>query len=715
MIKLVLNCIRISFIFWSTLVFCQIDSKKLTSVPEEITLESKEKKLIEDAFFLFNNKEVEKAYKSAHKLRKSLKTEYALTNSNLLLAYYFKNKALIDSSIFYVHQSLKFNKLSTDSLRARGRSLAYNILGINYKNKGLPEESKKWHLKGIEEAQKYNEENLYYTHTHGLALTYSEMGDYNKALELFKECIQYEDDEEIVYGSYINIGMIYSNLKDYESSNMYFKKGRELSGKQNNQQALAIILLNLASNAQEQKKLDKAIELYQKVIEICNQIDLFNVGLLAKMNIGNVLIEKKNFKGAEIIYATALHDAKELGLLSQQLNIFENLKKIAIEQGNYKNAFLHISEYFKVKDSISILQKNEEINELEIRYETLRKEKEIKVLQIENTNRKLELANQEKAIKNLMLQQEIKEKENQNQILAFQNTSEKSVNEINLLKKDQELQEANLARQKSIKNTILYSFLIILIPIIGLLVIYYQKLQTQSKLNIKEKEVNQQKIETLLKDQELEVIKASIEGQDRERERIAQELHDSIGGNLAAIKLQFNNPEINNQKYIKTINNQIDDTYEQVRNLSHNLIPKKFSKNNFCDILEEYLNNIGNASSLNTSFAVYPRKKIDYLKENLQIEIFKVIQELITNTIKHARANFVELHLNLTENNTLSILFEDDGIGFDPERQSEGLGFANIKSRLEKISGSLIVDSHKGRGTIINIEITNTKPTIYEV
>ncbi|MBQ0740179.1 histidine kinase dimerization/phosphoacceptor domain-containing protein, partial [Aquimarina celericrescens] len=113
------------------------------------------------------------------------------------------------------------------------------------------------------------------------------------------------------------------------------------------------------------------------------------------------------------------------------------------------------------------------------------------------------------------------------------------------------------------------------------------------------------------KDQELKLIRASIEGQGKERKRIAQELHDSIGGNLAAIKLQLNNTVINgdkkNIKNIKTINNQLDDTYEQVRNLSHTLVPKKFSKNNFCDVLEEYFNNIGGATDLQTTFVVYPR------------------------------------------------------------------------------------------------------------
>ena len=688
----------------------QSDASGLGKVPKEITLQELEDRLIDEAFEWFNNKEYDRAYKRAHELRKSLKTEKAASNSLLLLAYHFRNQTLIDSSNFYVKEALKYNHIGTDSTKAKFRSTAYSILGTNYKNQGLFEESRKWHLKGIEEAQKYNEENLYYTNSHGLALNYSEAGEYGKALELFKECITYEDDEEIVFGSYINIGMIYSGLEDYETAEKYLQKGRELSQQKNNQSALAVILLNQGVNAQTQGHHDLAIELYEETVEVSSKINLRRIELIGRMNIGSVFSEMGNNKDAELIYSLALYHAREMGLFDQQLNILDNLKEIAIDQGNYKNALHHLSKYFEVKDSIVKLQKVKEINELEVRYETLKKEKEIKILKIQNSNRDLKVKNQQEAIKNLKLEQEIEKKETENQILAFENASEKRVNEINLLKKNQELQELNLARQKTIKNIILYSFLIILVPIIGLLAIYYQKLQAQSELNVKEKEVNQQKITSLLKDQELEVIKASVEGQDKERKRIAQELHDSIGGNLAAIKLQLNSPQVKNKSYMNGINHQIDETYQQVRSLSHNLIPKKFKKNNFCDVIEEYLSKISNASNIALSIAVYPRKEIDYLSEKLHVEIFKIIQELITNTIKHAQASQVELHINLGENNDLNIIFEDNGIGFNTEKQKNGLGFLSIKSRLKDISGILYIDSRPNRGTVINIEI-QTQPS----
>ncbi len=706
MTKLIFRYFFISILGYSHWVSGQSDSKSLGEIPKEITIEELENKSMEEAFEWFNNKEYKKAYKRAHQLRKSLKTGRALNNSYLLLAYHFRNQTLIDSSNFYVDKILKHNYIGNDSIKTKFRSTAYNILGVNYKNQGLYDESRKWHLKGIEAAEKYNEKDMYYTNTYGLALNYSEAGEHGKALKLFKECINYKDDSEIVFGSYINIGMIYSDLEDYVTAEKYLMKGKQLSQKQNNQSALAVILLNQGVNAQTQGHYDEAIKLYEDVIEISSKINLRRIELIGRMNIGSVYTDIKNYKNAELIYSSALHNAVELGLFKQQLNIFENLKRIAIIQGNYKNAFKHLSQYFAVKDSIVKLQKIKEINELEVQYETLKKEKEIKILKIQNANRDLKVKNQQEAIKNLTLEQEIEKKENENQILAFENISEKRVNEISLLKKNQEIKDTELDRQKSIKNTILYSFLIVLIPVIGLLIIYYQKLQTQSELNKKQQEVTEQKINGLLKDQELEVIKASIQGQDKERKRIAQELHDSIGGNLAAIKLQISNSKISNTSFLQSINKQLDDTYHQVRSLSHTLIPKKFAKNHFCDVLEEYLNNIGNGTGLQVSFQAYPRNKIDDINQNTKLEIFKVIQELITNTIKHAKATSMDLQLNLLDTN-LNILFEDNGLGFDVNNFHEGIGYSNIKNRLQGMKGELNIDSRKNRGTIINIEITN--------
>lgn len=666
-------------------------------------LELQEKRVVTDAFNLLNKNEDKKAYKIAHRVLKTSKYKTNLTNSNLLLAFYFNKRSLIDSSLFYTHQALRLNPIANDSLTCRLYSLGYNLLAINNKKRGLLGESKKWHIKGIDISQKFNETDLYYTHVHGLALTYSDLGDYTNALKLFQQCLDYKQSQEIMIGSYINIGDIYSILKEYEKSNWYLYKVKALCEKGNDFQAKAVIAYNLGANFQYQNKIDEAILLYNEAIEIADKNELPQIAINARLSVGNILLERKKTAEAKNIFSSALNDAIKLGYLKEQGNIYDNLKEISLTQNDYKEAYFYIGKSTKIKDSIAHLQKEKEINELEVKFKTWQKEKEISLLQIENKAKALELENKEEALTFLNLQREINRKINENKILSLNNISQKKASEIISLKKDQLLKTAEITWQKETKKITFISFVVLLIPIIGLLFLYYQRLKTQRLLNLSEKEISEQKIISLVKDQEIKLIKAAVKGQDKARTKIAKELHDSIGGNLAAIKLQLNGVAANPDA-LQSIQKQLDETYQQVRDLSHNLIPEKFSQNNFCTLLEEYQKNLAGINNLKTSFVAYPRPKIDLIVENLQMEIYKIIQELVTNTLKHANATIIELQLNCIDDN-LNILFEDNGIGFDSRKKEGGIGFKNINSRLYNVSGSMEIDSMHNRGTIINIDI----------
>lgn len=692
------------FTFLSFSLQAQIENKKKTFVSRNL-VEIKEDKNTLSLYDLYNKGEEKKAYKKAHSILKSGSAgNRAIARTNLLLAYYFNKRAIIDSSIYYTNQALKFNTVVNDSLKNRLFSLGYNLLAINYKKRGLLNESKKWHLKGIEASQKYNETNLFYTHTHGLAQTYSELGDYNNALKLFKQCLEYKDDNEIILGSYINIGNIYSRLKDYDNANNFYKKGKILCEKTNNNQGRVIVLLGLGENYQLQKKAQEALKIFQEALAIADKSELNQLSIVSRSSIGSTYISLKKYNEAKLIFSEALQKSVHFGLLQNQNYIYDELRKIAILQDDYKIAYSFFEKASYIKDSINNLQKIKEINELEIKYKTAQKQKEIEALKFENEAKKLTLANQEEAIKNILLQDEISKKNNENTILAFQNSSNKKRNEISLLKKEQQLKTLEINQQKKTKLFTIIAFLILLLPITGLLFQYYKRFKVQRLLNIKQTEITSQKIDGILKDQELELIKASISGQDKERQRISQELHDSIGGNLAAIKLQVNHLNASDFSNIQKISLQLDETYQQVRSISHTLLPKKFSQNKFLEVLESYLKNISEASKIKIAFIPYPKKEINELDEDIQIETFKIIQELLTNTIKHAKASEVEIQLNFIEN-IVNLLFEDNGIGFDTLKQSKGIGFINLETRIKKLDGSFFIDSKLKRGTIVNIEI----------
>jgi signal transduction histidine kinase len=154
-------------------------------------------------------------------------------------------------------------------------------------------------------------------------------------------------------------------------------------------------------------------------------------------------------------------------------------------------------------------------------------------------------------------------------------------------------------------------------------------------LNRQQEELNSQRIAALLNTQELEIARTSLDAQQEERHRIAKQLHDSIGGNLAGIKLQLANIE-GNTKFQKNVINQVNDTYELVRDISHDLVPKKFNQNAFTFLIENYIEQLQENSKLEIAFSAHPKAEINNLSEKLKVELYQITQELFTNTIKHA-------------------------------------------------------------------------------
>lgn len=667
-------------------------------------LSNSEDRKIDSLFYYFNNGADKKAFHQAHASINSFKTDKAKANANLLLAYYHNKYTAIDSSIYYTNQALTHKNIVNDSLGNRLTILAYQLLAKNNKQKGLFHESKKWHIKGAELSEKHNETNLYYSHLHGLASTYIALGKNQDALEIFEKCIKNSKDEEIILGSYINLGSIYSSLFQYKLSNTYLQKAKEICEKDNNnKQALVNIIINIADNFLTIGETNKALQSYNQAKNISFKNKFYNLELIVINKIGTLLYNEQRDQDALLMFTSALPKAMNLGTLDIQMHIYQMLEKIAVRQNNFNSAYNYGKRYYQIKDSIDNAQQEKEINSLEIKFETLQKEKTIKLLKIENLNKSLNIKNKDADIERYKLEQTIVAKQNENQVLQLQNGVEKRKNEIALLKEKEALKAVELDRQKTIKYIVLIAFFILLVPIVALLIIYYQKLQAQGLLNLKEKEVNEQRVNSLKKDQEIKLIKASVEGQNQERKKIAQEMHDSVGGNLAAIKLQFSQLS-NHPDKLKLIYQQLDDTYEQVRNLSHNLLPKKIRENDFIDVTKEYINTVEASSNITINVSFYDEAKINALNKILQNELFSILQELTTNTLKYAKANTIDIQLDLL-NDCIFFVYEDDGIGFDVSKTTLGIGLTNIKNRVENYNGTLHIDSKLNRGTSINIEI----------
>lgn len=223
------------------------------------------------------------------------------------------------------------------------------------------------------------------------------------------------------------------------------------------------------------------------------------------------------------------------------------------------------------------------------------------------------------------------------------------------------------------------------------------------------KTLQEQKVATLLKEQELTSIDAMIEGQEKERQRIANDLHDDLGGLMATVKLHFDSlhakvKDDTDELYTKT-NKLIDEAYQKIRAIAHAKNSGVIAKQGLLKAVEQMAEKVSLANNITIEVKDFG---LDNRMENsLELTLFRIIQELIANIIKHAKASRVNIHLT-NHGDTLNILVEDNGIGFKDTKsiaQSDGMGLKSIDKRVAHLEGTLHIESEPNKGATVIIDI----------
>ncbi len=206
-----------------------------------------------------------------------------------------------------------------------------------------------------------------------------------------------------------------------------------------------------------------------------------------------------------------------------------------------------------------------------------------------------------------------------------------------------------------------------------------------------------------------------INAQESERKRIAQELHDGVNGNMAALRLyinrqmhlfqeKFKNIELNNSFLI--MQNQADDLINEIRNLSHRLLPKDFEESIFSDTVKNHIDQLNNISNIHWTLII--DEEVNHISKDIRINLYRILTELCRNIVSHSEANTATVQLLYYPDN-VQLLVEDNGKGFNPDAAMNGIGLKNIRSRVEFLKGTVNIESNKFATTTI-IEI----PLAYE-
>lgn len=506
------------------------------------------------------------------------------------------------------------------------------------------------YLEGKKLAEELGDKYLQRVVNNNLASVFNSLSAYEKgklyarnSLVLAREL----KDDYAIASSTINLAVSETNLKQLDSSIHHFREVYQIGINLNDSILQLDGWIGIGDNYKWLNKPDSALYYYMKTLEIATSKGYREYELYAHLGIIKLPFGKVNRSRIE----TSLQKGMQLAqMLETKLELRDFYEQAAIyheNRGDIKKALDYRKQFELLNDSVLNEKNRSNINLLEIKFETAKKEGVI--LKLED---------------------------------------EKQIQELRL-------------REKTIINRILGISAIVLFLLIFLLHLNYR----QKKL------LQEQQIAELEKEKQLMAASAVLQGQEEERSRLARDLHDSMGGLLSGIKNSFTDMKENLimsgenlQRFEKGLA-LLDTSINEFRRVAHNMMPEALQKFGLDAAVRDFcadMNSNGHCRITYQSFEIENLR----LPPTTSISIYRVIQELLQNVLKHAEATTAMVEISKSGEKLL-ITVEDNGKGFDPAvlTHAEGIGWNNIRNRITFIKGVVDVVSAPQQGTSVNIEI----------
>jgi signal transduction histidine kinase len=214
----------------------------------------------------------------------------------------------------------------------------------------------------------------------------------------------------------------------------------------------------------------------------------------------------------------------------------------------------------------------------------------------------------------------------------------------------------------------------------------------------------------IINEHQQKLIQSEIVTLERERNRISKELHDRVGTNLTAIKLTVNQIlQSHKDPHTGEVEEQFQIALREIKEIIYALTPPSLERYGLFTSLKNYVGKLNKSVPINISLKTFGK---EIGASNLNIILFRVLQELLNNSIKHSFAKNITIHINAFDD-VVNIMYEDDGIGFSYDPLQSGLGLDNIESRIHSVNGTLKFDSGKfGISYTIDVPLTINKEVV---
>lgn len=513
-------------------------------------------------------------------------------------------------------------------------------LGALYQKKGDLDKALQYQLECLRIQEKNNNQlNIALTYNN-IAVIHSNQKNYHKAIDYARKALAINYHLPNPHGlitNYNTLSGAYMGLRDYDSARILLDSVVSLSGRIGDKFSRASALSNIGSIYERTGDSARALTYFEQALALAIEVHNKAAMGMYSQNVGNIYEVHGQYDKAEPYLLTAYETAKSLDQKPVLYLACMSLYQVYKHKGDMAKAAMYIEESIAVKDSVFNAESSRQIAEMQTKYDTEKKEQQLRIQQLELNRR------------NIIL--------------------------------------------------VVLSIVFLLTAIIGWL--------SYNRYNMRQKALLQDEI---LRQQEIRA-RAVLEAEEAERQRIGRDLHDGVGQLLSATKLNLSGLEtsmppgdLRGHDVLNSAMALLDESVREVRSISHSMMPNVLIKSGLVSAVRDFVN------KMNT-----PNLKIDLdtvgmnqrLDTTVEAVLYRVFQEIITNTIRHSGANHITIQL-LRHEYELILMVEDNGNGFDVItvlNDESGIGIKNISSRVEYLHGTVNFDSAPGKGTTVTVEI----------
>ncbi len=487
---------------------------------------------------------------------------------------------------------------------------------------------------------------------------------------------------------YSNMSMAYSTLNKPEEALAISKKGYDFAKRINDKQTLTAAYFTYGGNLVAAKKGNSGLAILDSAKALAKEVGNQNIVYMSDFMKAMYYYNNKLYQEAIDYYTACLKQATAnnfaVGIGSNYLNIAAceaELKRAALAAAHLDSSAKYLDYTNPSEAKMQYFENYAQVYRLMGKYE-----------------KAFSFKDSVGVIKDSLYQQD---NMRQMEFRQARYNYDAKQQEVNALQSEQKIQQLEISR-KSTLNYLLGggAVALILISFLG-----FRNFKQKQKLQ-------QQRISELETEKQLAATESVLKGEEQERTRLAKDLHDGLGGMLSGIKYSLNTMKGNlvmtpdNAQAFERSMDMLDSSIKEMRRVAHNMMPEALVKFGLDTALKDFCNDINQSGALKINYQSIGMENAA-INQTTAITIYRIVQELINNTIKHAAAKTAIVQLAKTEGR-VAVTVEDDGKGFDAVllQKAKGIGWTNIQSRVEFLKGTMDVQSGEGKGTSVHIELT---------